>query len=81
MSEPTEIEEALALAVRILSPGGDDNVTLGELRREYGIVPGATVFERFPDAFDERQRPVCGVWNPLLGPCVCGNPEGHGEPS
>lgn len=35
------------------------------------------VFERFPDAFDDRQRPVCGVWNPLLGPCVCGNPDGH----
>jgi hypothetical protein len=39
--------------------------------------PIARIIAHFPDAFDERQRPVCGVWDPMLGPCVCGNPEGH----
>lgn len=66
------IAEVAAAAVRRL--------TLGELRREYGVAPGQSVFTRFPEAFDERQRPVCGVWNPLLGPCVCGNPDGHSSP-
>lgn len=32
-------DEALALALRILAPGDDDNLTLGELRNEYGIKP------------------------------------------
>lgn len=29
----------LALALRVLAPGDDDNVTLGELRRETAIPP------------------------------------------
>jgi hypothetical protein len=37
------------------------------------------VIARHPEAFDERQRPVCGVWVPMLGPCICGNVDGHWE--
>lgn len=37
----------------------------------------AAVIARYPDAFDERQRPLCGVWDPMLGPCICGG-TGHG---
>lgn len=26
---------------------------------------------------DERQRPACGHWEPMLGPCLCGDPANH----
>jgi hypothetical protein len=46
---------------------------------DHGILndPIAAIIARHPEAFDERQRPVCGVWDPLLGPCICGDPANH----
>lgn len=32
---------------------------------------------RFPDVIDEHGQPACGHWFPGLGPCLCGNPNGH----
>lgn len=34
------------------------------------------IVSRFPEAFNERQQTVCGVWTEF-GPCVCGKKEGH----
>jgi hypothetical protein len=54
MSEHSvENAAALALAMRILAPGDDDNVTLGELRREYGITD-ARCSPAAPTAVQER---------------------------
>lgn len=41
------------------------------------VDPILAVIARYPEAFNERQQPVCGVWSPMLGPCICGNPDGH----
>jgi hypothetical protein len=50
---------------------------IGFISQAETAIPGDAAIHAFPGSFDERQRPKCGRWDPLLGPCVCGDPSKH----